>query len=65
VTDIALCNSFSELTGNSFPPSISPENKQLMSNVSAWMRYKAGLVHGWTIQPFAFISIALFEEKAR
>ena len=28
-----------------------------MSNVSAWMRCKADLVHGWTIQPFTFISI--------
>ncbi|RZQ53629.1 hypothetical protein C1E23_08260 [Pseudoalteromonas phenolica] len=28
-----------------------------MSNVSAWMRCKADLVHGWTIQPFTFTSI--------
>jgi hypothetical protein len=46
-------------------PSISPENKQLISNVGAWMRCKADLVHGWTIQPFTFTSIALFEETAR
>ncbi|WP_165385619.1 hypothetical protein [Pseudoalteromonas phenolica] len=29
-----------KLTGNSLAPSITPENKQLMSNVLAWMRAK-------------------------
>ena len=44
-------------------PSIEPENKQLMSNVSAWMRCKADLVHGWTIQPFTFRSIAYLKKQ--
>jgi len=38
---------FTKPKGNSLSPSITPENKQLMSNISAWMRCKADLVHEW------------------
>ncbi|WMN60905.1 hypothetical protein NI389_05715 [Pseudoalteromonas xiamenensis] len=62
-SDLALCSLFSKPADTTRPPSITPENKQLMSNASAWMRCKADLVLGWAIQPFTFISIDYLKIK--